>query len=444
MKMNSRTESIIYGLIVAMALLPRLCDAQTPIDGPYIHTSTWSPSGSPYIVGSDCTVPCGEKLTIQPGVEVWIDSGVSITVSGEIQAMGTPQQRIIIRAPSASLFWNSLILYPCDYSKTNRLRFCSFQNATNAVTIWDPIPGTMATEIQGCSFSNCVSRAISVWVGGNVTQIQVIKNCEFNNTGDGCVIDLHQTGGGTAYDNLTVVGNIFRNLTGAALRLENTSGGGYSPALLQNNVIANCQAGIVVSDSWDATVQSCVFIGCTNAVMASGVQSRAVGYNDFYGNATNFTGYSSNYGTPSIQNRNGTPCDAHFNIFQNPNFVSATDFHLQTNSPCIDAGIGTPAYFDSYFPPSLGSVTNDIGAYGGPDAGQWLVPPSTNLFYLSAARYVGVTIYPPKNGHYRLEYASKLAGINTWIQLTNMDLSAPFTYVEPAQAPERHYRAVLQ
>ena len=52
------------------------------------------------------------------------------------------------------------------------------------------------------------------------------------------------------------------------------------------------------------------------------------------------------------------------NINLNPLFVSETDFHLQANSPCINAGNPASGYNDE------DGSRNDMGAYGGPN-GNW-------------------------------------------------------------------------
>jgi hypothetical protein len=64
------------------------------------------------------------------------------------------------------------------------------------------------------------------------------------------------------------------------------------------------------------------------------------------------------------------------NITNEPAFVNlaAGDFHLRADSPCIDAGNPDPAYNDVCLTPcgvSQGTVTNDIGAFGGPGACGW-------------------------------------------------------------------------
>jgi hypothetical protein len=62
------------------------------------------------------------------------------------------------------------------------------------------------------------------------------------------------------------------------------------------------------------------------------------------------------------------------NINDNPVFLENSNYTLSHQSPCIDTGDPNLADSDKYFPPSLGSLRNDIGAYGGPLAFGWYPP----------------------------------------------------------------------
>jgi hypothetical protein len=241
---------------------------------------------------------------------------------------------------------------------------------------------TMSTEIMNCTFSNCLSRAVYgeaqglAPFGGIATISPIIKNCIFNNTSNGCVIRIFGstfTGAVRGYAAPKIIGNIFADLRGTAFYMNVGSYPGGSTADFINNTVVNCRAGVDSREPWDAKAQNNIFVLTTNAVMTSGALSRAISYNCFSNNATNFTGYPSTYGQVILQNRNGTPCDLLFNIFQNPLFVGADDFHLADNSPCIDAGdITNPNFGDMCFDVSRGTAISDLGAYGGPDACNWL------------------------------------------------------------------------
>ena len=71
------------------------------------------------------------------------------------------------------------------------------------------------------------------------------------------------------------------------------------------------------------------------------------------------------------------------NIDADPLFVDPEngDLHLQPPSPCIDAGNPDPQYYDPEDPnnpgyalyPALGTILNDMGAFGGPDAAKWVI-----------------------------------------------------------------------
>jgi hypothetical protein len=55
------------------------------------------------------------------------------------------------------------------------------------------------------------------------------------------------------------------------------------------------------------------------------------------------------------------------------NSLSYAHLSILPGSPCVDAGDPDPEYFDTSFPPSLGTVRNDAGHNGGPLAAGWLL-----------------------------------------------------------------------
>jgi len=94
-----------------------------------------------------------------------------------------------------------------------------------------------------------------------------------------------------------------------------------------------------------------------------------ISYSDIQGGAGGYTG------------SNGTVYWLEGNIGEDPLFVGAGDYPytLSSGSPCIDAGNPEIVYNDSEDPnnlgyalwPAMGTIRNDMGAYGGPNAASW-------------------------------------------------------------------------
>ena len=112
-----------------------------------------------------------------------------------------------------------------------------------------------------------------------------------------------------------------------------------------------------------------------------------------------------------------------YNISQNPLFLAINDFYLQANSSCINAGAPGAAFENMCSPPSIGTQFGDIGAYGGPDACNWLnvvplvqVEPSIS----ATSSLLSVNWYAVPRSTYQIQYATDLVnGSNYWQNLSN-------------------------
>jgi len=80
--------------ILAYGFLFTRAYAETIINTDIIENTTWTTTGSPYIVTNDIYIPSGVKLTIDPGVVVKFDYGYSLSLFGEVEALGTVADKI--------------------------------------------------------------------------------------------------------------------------------------------------------------------------------------------------------------------------------------------------------------------------------------------------------------------------------------------------------------
>lgn len=82
------------GLFVLLFWQAVTGNAQTNISGFINANTTWSLSGSPYIVTGNALVSYGYILTIEPGVVVKFNTDKALQIDGELHAVGTAESRI--------------------------------------------------------------------------------------------------------------------------------------------------------------------------------------------------------------------------------------------------------------------------------------------------------------------------------------------------------------
>jgi len=133
--------------------------------------------------------------------------------------------------------------------------------------------------------------------------------------------------------------------TGVTANLENCT-------IARNNVDGVWTAG-------DVTMRNSIvyFNNSSGAqIVLSGAGTLTATYSDIQGG-----------GFPGVGNKNITPAFSGTGCSMTSFEVG--DLVIAPGSPCIDVGDPAPQYNDCFFPPSQGSVRNDMGAHGGRLAG---------------------------------------------------------------------------
>jgi len=373
-----------FFIFATFLLLTNSAFALTVVNGNV--SGTWPLSGSPYYMIDSCTVPTGEILTIEPGVEVVISEGVSFNIYGQIIAVGTESQPIIFRSVNNSVKYARVYVQNGSSNPPiSEFKNCYFKNAVYGLYLHaygriDNAYTTLQTDVSDCVFDNTVTTAIYIEAQAvdasqymtprrrSAKNNPLINGCIFSSSESGIIIYTNGAGGSyysTGTSEAVIHNNFFYNQEDSALKTlsgSHVSSSAY-PVFI-NNTIVNSNRGVWIQHTkHNAVIKNNIFSGLMTAVERIGTLSSDVYYNCFFNNTTNFVGYPSAYGDIVITNVNGTPCDVGQNIFVDPFLLSDDDAHLTKNSPAIDAGtdLNSPAYDIDHESRPIGSRF-DIGA----------------------------------------------------------------------------------
>ncbi|MBI4722806.1 MAG: hypothetical protein HY769_07430 [Candidatus Stahlbacteria bacterium] len=116
------------GIILWNALTLSLYANTTWVQGIISTNTVWAPAGSPYIVIGNVLVDSGVTLDIEPGVEVKIDSVKYIMVKGNLYAIGTQADSILITRRGTAR-WQRLWFKTASRCS---LKYCRIEYADNS------------------------------------------------------------------------------------------------------------------------------------------------------------------------------------------------------------------------------------------------------------------------------------------------------------------------
>ncbi len=345
------------------SVLTTIATAQTEVSGE--QSGTWDAQGSPYLVVGEITVPTGQTLNIEPGVEVNFQGHYKFTVNGTLNAIGTENDSIFFTTDNPSVGWGGIRFENTLF--ISHLSYCRIEFGKTQGNYPDNHGGAMALIASNAVVSNCVfadndatgdddgmgGAVYAVNTGNMSTPLTKFTNCKFlrnyaygeggaikftsdiNTEITGCeFIENHCKYGGGAISFYSVTGTkmIFCLFAGNYTQF---SAGGAVNTLGLGNTIAfkNCTITDNSAPGGDG--------GGVNLAYAAADFVNTIVYNNpgMYSSNLNldFEGYASvNYcDMPVPSGATGSN-----NINENPQFLNPDnyDFHLAETSPCIDAG----------------------------------------------------------------------------------------------------------
>ncbi len=369
-------------LLMTLSLLPTFVLSQTTVNGN--QSGVWSASNSPYLVVGEITVPFGDTLVIEPGVQVKFQGHFKFIINGNLQAQGSETDSITFTTDNPVVGWWGLRFVNADSGSV--LSYCRIRNGKSSGSWPDNSGGGVSlwssdVRIEHCLFesnsSDYLAGALFCW-----DSTPVVNDCIF--TGNDCSYD-----GGAIYlyfsdgnfTNCTVTGNS-TFYYGAALASEGSYGTLTNCVIIDN--AAQAEAGAVWAHYSELTFTNCTFYGnattygwggavymteasaaITNSILWNNSGNGGDLYLDVNGiAAVNYTDLGGNFGGVG-------------NINSDPLFVDAAhgDFHLSPTSPCIDAGT-------AFFELNGDTLVNlDSTQYTGmaPDMGAFEYQPVTGL-----------------------------------------------------------------
>ena len=382
---------------------------------------TLSKACSPYVVPESVKITSTGKLTIEPGVEIWMSEGVSISSLGSVIAKGTRSEPVIFRSnpQSAEKKWGNIRIR--DSKDTVWFRNVIIENASEGP---NPVRDIAALAIDNStvildsiSVENVYKNPINVYnsqtlftnsrVHSDMPGVDLINakrgkilisNCDFaGNTGfDSDAIDFGDLAPGTivrnsffhdmdgfnsdAVDlgdhskNVVVDGIVAYNIQDKGVSI-----GQQSSATIRNSVFINCGMGAGMKDSSSVAIDHCTYYvnfyaianyqkhpgdAGAHAVVTNSVLSNSyeAGYiNDIYSAISISNSSDDTEYLPSGKN----------NLFVNPLFTNPAlnDFSLLAGSPLIgaatDGNMGTSLTLPA-LPVSV--MISDIAYYTQPGA----------------------------------------------------------------------------
>jgi hypothetical protein len=224
--------------------------AQTTISNPIYTSTTWNLSGSPYIIASNIVVFEGATLSIDPGVVVKFQDGITVDFRGKLVANGTATAPITFTSananPTMGIYGGFKVTgYVSQIGAlTNQLTF-SYCNVSYASAFVD-----LAMSAQGpFTFTNC-NFTNNGAVNNNSADYGdlIYDHCTFTGNYQGVVWN----GGGDVYVNYCTFTN---NTIGAdAMYVSNSTFSGSSKyAVNAYQSLQHCEIfGNALGAIWDA------------------------------------------------------------------------------------------------------------------------------------------------------------------------------------------------
>ncbi len=234
-------------------------------------SGSWNKEFNPYIVTENINVPRGQALTINPGVIIQFYPGVSLTVQGRFESMGTAIDSVMMTAYEMSdeKEWDGInILTDIMSSQRTVLRYTAIRHALYGINT-----SLAAVELTNCSISHCGS-AIDISLN-NPFFPNIVRDCMFSENDVGVQFLFTMTG--WPLDNCTFT----RNQIGVEMRTLQCD---TLKIKTPNQFINNYKAGLIISGCSYIAIDLQVFKDNPAALITDGALALHLGDKNLFEN----------------------------------------------------------------------------------------------------------------------------------------------------------------
>jgi hypothetical protein len=368
-------------------------------------SGTWTFENSPYKVNGEITIPNGETLTIEPGVQVIFGGYYKFNIKGRLLAAGTKQDTIIFTSQNSETGWNGLrFRHTPATNDSSKIVYCRLQYGFTSINI-DSCGGAIMVEgFDKLRISNCLithnRTSGDPYTGGAGIGISACSPLVENNTfcynnaegGHGGAIFIYGASNSLIRNNL-----IYKN--------QAFGGGGIaffmtSPILINNTISENTgtsHGGSSCIIACSPKILNTIIFGNDSPIgkqfhFQSGGQ--AVFHNcDIEGGKSAFAREFAAVGSFSGIYENNIETDPLFEDAEND------DFHLADESPCISKAADSVEINGVWYSipetdftgnlrpypvnttPDIGAIENRTGYLNPVGIAEWLRP-AENTFQL--------------------------------------------------------------
>lgn len=320
--------AVVFIMITILFSIEGQVSASTVIPGGNIINQTWTPSGSPYIIQGDVTVPPNAFLTIQAGTVVEFSSfdaqgggldpaRVEMTISGNLGVQGTVAP-VTFRAQDGTApgTWYGIIVNP---GGTANIVNALIQHAYVGLLSQTAGPGVVISN--GTRFQSNQQCGVSVASGSpQLDSVYIGGDGSTGGNGSGICISGPST---PTISNALVAGNVLDGV-----RTESS----LNVTIVNSTIHANGAVGIAASGNGALTVSNSLLTFNSKGLSKQSTNvTLTFTFNDVFGNGINYEGVAYPPGENNL-------------YAQDPMYLRGTppyDLHLNSSSTIKD--VGTPS-----------------------------------------------------------------------------------------------------